>query len=127
MSFGGYYLMFNHKKLPVLLQKKEGINQINEEARDIWRKHMYNLTNVKMLEDLELNSYTSIKSLGEQITLYPASNMPAHIQVRSSKNRIVKVVFIFEPGTKPQWDKISSAIEIDANIFVMYSSGWKGE
>lgn len=123
---GGNYLMHN-KNVPVLLQKKESVIQVNKEAQELWRVYMLDLANVKILKDKELNSYPSIKSLGDDIILYPVSNIPAHIQARSSRNRNVNVVFIFEPGTKPLWDNMSSAIKIDSNIFVLHSSGWKGE
>ncbi len=126
--FGIYNFMSTRpEKIPKILQTQEGIGLVNKEARELWNKYMVNLSNVDMLDSSELNQYPSIAALGESITFFSASNIPAHIETRISKNRNVRFVFIFEPGTAPQWDKLESAIEIDSNIFVLHSSGWKGE
>ena len=106
-----------------ILQNQESINAINKEARELWSKYMVNLTNVDMLDRSKFDAYTHIALLGESITFFPASNIPAHIEVRASKNRNVRLVFIFKPGTSPQWDKPRSAITIGPNIFVVNSSG----
>lgn len=127
-AFGVYNFMSSGPaRIPEILQSQEGIDRVNKEAKALWDKHMFNLTNVKILDGSELESYPSIAALGENVSLYSISNLPAHIQVRTSKNRNVRFIFIFEPGTKPKWEKAKSTIEIDSNIFVLHSSGWKGE
>lgn len=114
------------EKIPAILQNQEGIGRVNKEAKELWDNHMVNLTNVKTLNDSELNSYPLIASLGETVWLYSSgSNIPARIEARTSKNRNVRFIFIFKPGTAPQWDKPESTIKIDSNIFILHSSGWR--
>lgn len=125
--FGVYrFMSTGPEKIPKILQTQEGIDLVNNEANVLWNKYMVNLARVDMLGDSDLNLYPSMATIGESITFFPASNIPTHIEVRTSKNRNVRFVFIFEPGTKPQWGNAESTIEIAPNIFVLNSSGWTG-
>jgi len=122
------FVYIKPQRIPNLLKSQEGIHKVNQEANSLWSKHMIGLSGVEALSEGDLKSYPAINSLGGSVWIFPNNrNMPAYIRVRISKNRNVRFILIFEPGTKPQWGQSESAIEIAPNIFVLNSSGWGGE
>lgn len=101
-----------------MLQKTGGVERVNEEAQRLFREFYANSGEVKFLYEADLKTFPAIASIGNSVTIYPATKeIPASIRVRYGSHLLTKFIFIFDPKTDPQIEK-SLFMEVTNSIFI---------
>ena len=106
-----------------LIEKAGGVDQINQEARQIFAGMAADPQDVVFLYDSDMKKYPVIASLGNSVHLYSSAGsvLPDHISVRYGTHRNTRFLHIFDPDgpLPPDVRDPSLFVEIAPNILIL--------